>query len=355
MAILPEAKSANWKGRTKDNGSLEALDGDTRLKARPFVLRLLAKRESRTVGLVWLIVIVLLFCSRFVSAKLDSWSYVETVAALATFTIVPSFGQQVVMLVEGFDLSIAGVITLAGVLLTGMSLGSDTRAIYVIPIVLFIGLCIGLINGIGVTVAKINPVVMTLGMYVILLGVVLVYTGGTPAGSTPKVIDSLVQGRVAGTSFPTIVIFTFLYVALGIFILAKSSYGRRVYAIGNSSRVSMLSGIRVNIWVAITYALSGFCAALAGIILSGYAGDSFLGMGDPYFLLTLAAVVVGGTATTGGSGYYLGTVGGALLLTTATEVLSGTTLPNAVQQILYGAVIVVGVLVARSRGQKWVA
>lgn len=325
------------------------------LRYRSFANKCLADSTARITLIIWLVAALLLFCARYVDSNLGTWSFVEVTVGIAVFTMIASFGQQIVIVSGGFDLSIAGNITLSGILLTALSKGSDVRSIYVVPIVLALGVCIGIVNGIGITILRIAPVVMTLGVYVILLGVVLVYTGGTPSGTSPRFLVSLVQGHVAHSSFPSVIIVGFVFVVLGVFVSSRTSYGRRLYALGSSVKVARLSGIGVKRNIVYTYAISGLCGAITGILLVGYAGNSFLDMGTPYFLLTLAAVVIGGTSTSGGSGYYLGAVAGSIVLATATNILGSTTLPEATQQILYGAVIVVGVLIARTGNVEMVA
>ena len=95
--------------------------------------------------------------------------------------------------------------------------------------------------------------------------------------------------------------------------------------------------------------LSGFCSALAGILLAGYSGQASLGMGDDYLLPSIAVVVVGGGLITGGRGRYLGMIGGVLLLTALQTLLAGTTLPYATRAILYGAVVLSAVIALRER------
>jgi len=127
----------------------------------------------------------------------------------------------------------------------------------------------------------------------------------------------------------------------------KTVFGRDLYALGSNRRVSYLSGLRVNFLTVSAYALSGLTAALTGVMLDGYGNQSYLGMGDPFLLLTLAAVVLGGVSILGGRGLYVGVVGGALILETISTTLSGTSLPEAVRQIVYAVAIIAAVLAAR--------
>jgi ribose transport system permease protein len=140
-----------------------------------------------------------------------------------------------------------------------------------------------------------------------------------------------------------------LFVAAALLLLNRTAFGRRVYAVGNSPTVARLSGVGVGGTLIRTYALSGFCAALVGILLSGFSGQASLGMGDEYLLPSIAAVVVGGTLITGGRGHYLGMLGGVLLLTALATLLAGTTLPSAVRDIILGLVVLAAVLALRER------
>lgn len=132
-------------------------------------------------------------------------------------------------------------------------------------------------------------------------------------------------------------------------LLNKTVYGRRLLAIGNSQTVAFFSGVPVGTTIVATYALSGLCAALVGIMLVGFAGQAFNDMGEPYLLPAIAVVVIGGTAITGGRGNYPGMLGGALLLTVPTTFLSGLLVPEALRNVLFGIVILAAIIGLRER------
>ena len=114
-------------------------------------------------------------------------------------------------------------------------------------------------------------------------------------------------------------------------------------------RVAALSGIAVGRTLIGVYVLSGLCAALVGVLLTGFSGQASLGMGDEYLLPSIAVVVVGGALITGGRGHYLGMLGGVLLLTALQTLLAGTTLPYATRAILFGLVVLGAVMALRER------
>src|SRR5262249_40242018 len=128
-------------------------------------------------------------------------------------------------------------------------------------------------------------------------------------------------------------------------VLNRTPFGRYVYAIGNSERVTYLSGISTRMILIVAFVTSGTCSAFAGAMLAGYAGKAYQAMGDPYLLPAIAAVVLGGTSILGGRGNYLGTIAGVILITLLESILSVMQISDSARQIIYGAMIIVMMLV----------
>jgi ribose transport system permease protein len=208
-------------------------------------------------------------------------------------------------------------------------------------------LMIGALNGFGIVVFGMPPIVVTLAMNGILQGAALVYSNGTPDGFASPSLRWLMTGHLVGTTPVVWIVIGFVIAA--VLLLNSTVFGRRIYAVGNSSLVARLSGVNVGATLIAAYSLSGLCAAIVGILLVGFSGQASLGMGDEYLLPSIAVVVVGGTLITGGRGHYLGMVGGVLLLTTLSTLLAGSTLPHAVRDIIFGFVVVAAVLALRER------
>ncbi len=275
-----------------------------------------------------------------------SGGYLDALLTLSSFLVVLALGQGSVILTGGLDLSVPWAIALCGILLAGFG-GGAAETVWVVPLVLATGAGIGLLNGAGIVLLRLPPIVVTLGMNGILQGVALLYSGGTPSGFAPPPIRWLMTGRLAGV---TPVIWALVaFVAGATLLLGRTVFGRRVYAIGNNIRVARLAGVNVGRVTVLVYALSGVCSALAGIMLAGFSGQASLGMGDEYLLPSIAVVVVGGTLITGGRGRYLGMLGGVLLLTALQTLLAGTTVAPSVREIVYGAVVLASVVVLRER------
>jgi ribose transport system permease protein len=274
-------------------------------------------------------------------------TYWNSLAVLSTFLAILALGQGTVILTGGLDLSVPWTIGIAGILLAGIVNGSDAALVYALPAVLLIACLIGFINGVGIVVLGISPIVMTLAMNGILQGFALVYSQGTPAGFSSPMLRWFMTGKIWVVT--PVVPFMVLFVIAAVFLLGRTAFGRRVYGIGNGLRAAQLSGIAVGRTLILVYVLSGLCAGLVGVLLTGFSGQASLGMGDDYLLPSIAVVVVGGALITGGRGHYLGMLGGVLLLTALQMFLAGTTLPYATRAILFGLVVLGAVMALREK------
>lgn len=295
------------------------------------------------VGLLALLVVTLILFS----GNVGIGSYLKSLLVLSSFLAVLALGQGAVVLSGGLDLSVPFTITLAGVVLTGLTNGSDVAALWGVPGVLLLGAAIGTINGFGVAVLRISPLIMTLAMNGILQGVALVYDNGAPTGFAPPSIRWLMSGELLGVT--PVVYFLCAFAACAIYLLHRTVYGRRLFAVGSNPISAKFSGVPVTKVLVRTYALSGLCSALVGVMLSGFTGQAFNDMGDPYLLTSIAVVVVGGTLMAGGRGHYVGMLGGALMLTALSTLLSGSSLPVASRGVVYGLVVLAAVIAMREK------
>lgn len=283
----------------------------------------------------------------FLGHTLLSWSYWNAIIVLSAFFLILALGQGTVILTGGLDLSIPWTIGFIGIVFAGMVKGSDAALVYALPVALGLALLVGLVNGLAIVFLGLSPIVATLAMNGILQGLALLYSQGTPDGFSSPSLRWFMTDRTG--VFTPIVPFVLLFVGMAIFLLTRTVFGRRVYAIGNSPRAALLSGVPVGRTLVLVYMLSGLCAGLVGCLLTGFSGQASLGMGDEYLLPSIAVVVVGGVLITGGRGSYIGMVGGVLLLITLQTLLAGTTLPYAVRAIIFGLVVLSAVVVLRER------
>lgn len=273
--------------------------------------------------------------------------YWNSLLVLSSFLAVLALGQGTVILTGGLDLSVPWTIGISGIILAGMVNGSDAALLYALPVVLLMACVIGVANGFGIVYLGISPIVMTLATNGILQGFALLYSQGTPAGFSSPMLRWFMTAKL-GFVTPVVLLMA-VFVIIAVLLLGRTPFGRRVYGIGNGLRAARLSGIGVERTLILVYMLSAVCAAIVGIMLTGFSGQASLGMGDDYLLPSIAVVVVGGALITGGRGHYLGMLGGVLLLTALQMLLAGTTLPYATRAILYGLVVLGAVMALRER------
>jgi ribose transport system permease protein len=300
--------------------------------------------RNRLILLAYAGVVVLLLITALFSPGFLAPSNLRSTLVLAAFVGIVAFGQTFVIIGGGIDLSIPWVLNCAALLLTMLAGGQDLALVWAIPLLLAGGAAIGLINGAGVALFGVPPIIMTLAVNVILQGLILVYTGGSPTPSTPALIKYLAVGRVG--PIPVIALIWLALAVLATVLLSKSAFGRHLYALGTSATVAEFSGVPTARTTILTYVISGVTAALAGILLTGYSGVAYLGMGDAYLFTSVAAVAIGGASILGGSGHYLGTIAGALVLTILTGLLPALNLSNGALLVVYGAVILVTVSIS---------
>jgi ribose transport system permease protein len=248
-------------------------------------------------------------------------------------------GQTLVMLTGGIDLSVASVATGSAYLLATNSSQGNFIAVL---LGLSLGLAVGLLNGIGIALLRVQPLVMTLGTGLMTEGVMIVY-GQHMLASEPRV-PAFIQTLGSGKMLGVIPINLWLWVPIAVVMIAglgRSGFGRLVYAVGDNREACQLSGIHVWKVLLLDYALCGILAAIAGLVLVGSTNAADLSLADVYLLPSVAAVIIGGTSIFGGRGGYSGSIVGALILTVLTSVLTLLDFPEPMKQILYGAIILV--------------
>lgn len=271
---------------------------------------------------------------------------------IASFLGVIATGATLVILLGEIDLSIPWTITGTAIVTTQFAGSSDPMmAALAIPVGLATGALIGFVNGIGVAVFRIPGMVWTLAINAMLLGATVFYTGGfKPQGVVPPLATLAALGRSFG--IPHAFLVWLLIAAVTVWMLKRTVYGTYVYAIGNSQRALFMAGAKVRRVTIVTFMIAGMLSSFGALLVTGYANQAYQGMGDPYLMPVIAAVVIGGTSILGGSGNYLGTVAGAIFITLLSSILSVLQIQDAVRQIIFGLIILGMLLVHRLRRKR---
>jgi ribose transport system permease protein len=274
-------------------------------------------------------------------------SNIRSILLLASFLGLAALGQTFVALVGGLDLSIPFVIGTANIGLAAL-FGTGMPSLLAVLLVMGGGICIGLLNAVLSYRLQNQALIVTLGVGFTLVGLAQIITsiGSSYSGNVVSRVPSLLVGISAanGTTFrfsiPPVVLIWAAISTLVVFLMARTRTGREFYAVGgNRVAASRLSISAFRYWL-LAYAASGMMAAVTGILLLGFSGGGYVGVGDPYLFTTIAAVVLGGTSLLGGSGGYGQTVIGVLVLQMLTSLLVGLGFNYAGQQVIFGLLIV---------------
>ena len=259
-----------------------------------------------------------------------------------------AFGMTFVILTGGIDLSVGSILALTGAVTAGL-MASGMDPILAMFLGLLLGAILGAINGVIIAKGKVAPFIATFATMTIYRGLTLVYTEGKPISGLgdSQAFQLLGKGYFFGIPVPVItmaIAFAVLY-----FILKKTTFGRRVYAVGGNEEASRLSGISVDRIKIYVYSLTGALAALSALILTSRLNSAQPTAGNMFELDAIAAVVLGGTSLTGGRGWIVGTVIGALIIGVLNNGLNLIGVSSFFQQVVKGAVILIAVLLDRKK------
>ncbi|WP_349366364.1 MAG: ABC transporter permease [Nitratireductor rhodophyticola] len=300
------------------------------------------------------LIAALLFLGNTLSPGFASGGQILRLLIVAALLGIVAAGQNLVILGgrEGIDLSVGGVVSLSAIVAGNVMNGMDGGIPLAILACVATGALFGLFNGLGVTLLRIPPLVMTLGMLGVLQGLLVVIRQGIPSGRAAPALSEFVT-RPFLLGLPGII---WLWIGVGLlmaFILHRTVFGQRIYAIGSNEQAAFMAGVPVRRMRVSLFMLSGVFAAIAGLCLLGYSGSSFANVGEQYMLPSIIAVVFGGTPLSGGKGGYTGTMAGAVLLVVLQSILTTINIDESGRQMVFGATLLVLMLFyGRGRGLR---
>jgi len=277
---------------------------------------------------------------------LASPSSIVSILVLASLVGIAAIGQTVVVLIGGIDMSVAGFLVAGALVVTQLASVYDlpfwAAALLLIPCSILLGGFVGWVCH----RFRIDPLIITLAMSSIALGLVVVQSQGIVSAGAPTWLSNLTSptGTTFGIPIPPVIIIWAIVGVVMWLVLSRTVIGRRLYATGANPRAAGLSLVKTRwVWIGV-FAFSALCASLGGILLAAFAGNVDPTVGGPYLFQSLAAVVIGGTVF-GGPGDYTRTIVGTLMLMVLSTVLVGHGLTGSDQQILFGVVILLAVAV----------
>ena len=304
------------------------------------------KGRKKPLSRLWIVVIstaVLIVAGGLIAPSTVSVSALQLMLPFFAILAVASIGQHLVIQQRGLDLSVAGIMSFSAVIVSALpsaEAGVSTTLAFV-ALALAMGFVVGAANGILVALLRVNSLVTTLGMNSLMLGITMYVTGGFSQQSPPP-LNKFGIGKFL--EVPLTIYVMLALAAISIFLLEKTTVGRRFIVTSVNPDAAIAVGIPLDGYRIATYALAGFCYASAGVLLAGFVLSPTVFSGMPYMLATVAAVVVGGNPIGGGvRGSVAATILGALFLTYLGQLVLAVGFETSAQNIVQAVIIIASV------------
>lgn len=264
---------------------------------------------------------------------------------------IVAVGQTLVILGASIDLSVAYTISITAVMSSYIMVGETANIPIALLTVFGIGIVIGLANGLIITKLKVNPFIATLGVSLIIKGIINA-TFSNYTGSVPRSFEYFGYGTIG--SFPVSIIIMLLVYLIGWFILARTKFGAHLYGVGGNAEVARLSGVRTDRVLIGAHIFCSVTAVLSGLFLVSQmrAGAPWVGPNGYYDLNSIATAVIGGTALSGGKGGVWGTLAGVLIFGVLDTTFNQLGVNPYLKMVLRGAIIVLAVASYTIRSKK---
>lgn len=296
-------------------------------------------RALRSMGPIFLVLAVLLVliaaANPFFLEPAGFLAFVKRAAPL----VILAAGQYFVIVSGEFDLSVGSLVTVQVVVAARLIDGEETATWWVLALLIVIGLLVGLANGVITTGLRVPSFITTLGMMLVLSGAVFLWTGGAPRGALSETFRMFGRKDLGAVPWSVLILLVMGGAAI---MLMRSDFGKRLMATGDNERAAGLSGVRVNRTRILAFVISGLAAAVAGILLGGFAGVSAqVGQGLEFQAIT--AVVLGGVALGGGRGSVVAAMAGALTLEALFTLLNLYGISGSLEYAVQGVIIIAAV------------
>jgi ribose transport system permease protein len=297
---------------------------------------------TNQIGMALIFSVLLFLTNVIISPRSLNINAFGSIFALTVMLTISSAGQTIVIVSGGggIDLSVGAVMSLTALLTVGIMRGNEGYFFATLLMSIGLGAAAGLVNGAGVALIGLPPMIVTMCVANVVTRLQYVLTEGKPSGTASPWFTKSMTYRIGGF-IPSSVFYGIVIFALVVFILNRSRYGMRLFLTGNNERAACLNGVRTVKVKVMAYVIAGILAGVAGFLGAGYMnfvrGSTF----DSFTMRTIIAVVIGGTLLTGGKGSYIGTLAGALLITVLTNCLAVFSMSQATTDMVMGIVLIV--------------
>lgn len=304
----------------------------------------ITKFFKSTAGMVLLVTILVGIVVHITTGNFFTAYNISTLTRAASFVIIIGFGQTIVLLTGGIDLSVATIGSVCGMASAIFMVDYGMNPFLAIILSSLIGVVLGGINGFFIAYFKMTPFIVTLATMQIYKGIVYVITKGMPITGMPETAEKLANGVIGGI-LPNIVIIMALICILLMVMLKRTKLGRYIYALGGNRNCAKIVGIPTERIEMIVYCLSGWLSAVAGILMSCKLASFQASIGESWQMDSITAAVLGGTSMAGGIGSVAGTIIGGILSSVISTCITLLRISSYWETIVTGAVVLIAVLI----------
>ena len=297
--------------------------------------------DNFTRALPYILVPVLYILSLIFIPGYFSKLSIISLLVLASLLGLASLGQTMTIIAGGIDLSIPSVIGLSDIIVTQLYYKHWSLPV-IFLLIAALAIVIGTISALSSVILHVHSLITSFGMSLVVSGVALEWSNGAVNGAVPGWLTSSVSaiGHTGPIPIPAIIIVWAVASVLAVAFLNLTRVGRETYALGANSVAARLAIVRSTWTLVVVFSISALCAAMVGVFFAGYSGIPDPTVGDPYFFLTITAVLVGGTSLLGGRGGYQRTVMGALIVAELTTLLVGVGFNASFQELALGILVI---------------
>lgn len=318
-----------------------------KIKMNSKITSILKKGNSSSTSMITIVLIVMCIGLNLINNAFLSKYNISTLVRTISFTTIVAFGQTLVLLTGGIDLSVAGIAGVSGIISAWLMVNTGINPFLCILITVIAGFGAGCINGLIITKVKLVPFIVTLATGEIFGGLIYLITQGWPIQNIPKSVIFLGRGMVGMAPVPVIIM-----LVIGIILMVMLKYfpfGRYIYALGGNENAARITGVKTDRIKIIVYGLSGLMAAIAGVLITTRLGAAQPSVGSGWVMPSVTAAIIGGTSLLGGQGGIGGTIIGSILIGVISNAIVLLEISPYGEKVIVGIVVLIAVAIDRIR------
>lgn len=297
-----------------------------------------------TAGMVLIVTILIGAIVHLTTGNFFTQYNISTLTRAASFVILVGFGQTIVLLTGGIDLSVASISSVCGMFCAIFMVRMGMNEYVAIILSCLLGIIFGFVNGFFISYFKLTPFIVTLATMEIYKGIVYVITKGMPITGMPSSAQNLANGIIAGILPNVVIIMATICIILTV-LLNRTRIGRYIYALGGNRNCARIVGIPIEKVEIFVYSLSGLLSAVAGVLMACKLASFQASIGESWQMDSITAAVLGGTSMAGGIGSVVGTIIGGLLSGVISTCITLLRVSSYWETIVTGAVVLIAVLI----------